>query len=71
MNDHTQMIVAMKRAKWNGLSTGGRLNAALSTLYGELHARLCFKVHIHYTHTLIYNCTVATAGASCMTVSVA
>jgi hypothetical protein len=47
MNDNTQMIVAMKRAKWNGLSTGGRLNAALSTLYGELHARLCFKVYIH------------------------
>eukprot|EP00953_Heterococcus_sp_UTEX-ZZ885_P008775 5222-Heterococcus_DN1.PRE.1 len=40
---NAQMIVAMKRAKWNGLSTGGRLNAALSTLYGELHARLCFK----------------------------
>lgn len=38
-----QMMVAMKRVKWDGTTTGSRLAASVAKVHDELKARLLFK----------------------------
>ncbi|CAM9899972.1 unnamed protein product [Discosporangium mesarthrocarpum] len=40
---NAQLVVAMKRAKWDGVSTGSRLASSVTELHDDLKARLLFK----------------------------
>ncbi|CAM9144817.1 unnamed protein product [Choristocarpus tenellus] len=40
---NAQLIVAMKRAKWDGVTTGAKLTASITDLHDGLKARLLFK----------------------------